>query len=484
MSTNRLASRMRTQSNLTKTENDAMTHRSTLNPVLDFFYLAPSRQGQDNTDLFHSAYMEDMTLALKAAFYLRDVRGGKGQRKTFRDILAYLAEREKSVFNAVVPYVAEYGRWDDLLPFVNHKSVQNVVRRQLEHDTVSTKTISLLGKWLPSENASSQQTKELARLWMDVLGLSPREYRKMLTALRMQIGVVENYMSHQAWDDVPYSRVPSRAMKLYRKAFERHDEERFSSFIEKAIKGEVKIQSKTLYPHEIVAPFLHGSSVDKVLEAQWNQLPNYFGDDERNVLVVVDTSGSMFATISGNVQAIDVSIGLGLYCAERNRGAFHNLVLTFNSNSHLVEIDGKSLLGRVRKMKELPWGGSTNVQSAFQSILRLAKEEGVEADEMPTNVIIISDMEFNSCCELTNLDAIKKQYQSAGYEMPGLTFWNVNARGNQAPATKHEKGVFLVGGFSAETIGKVLNAQATNPEELMLEVLNSERYAFVDNLEL
>lgn len=482
MATNRLASRMKKQSNFTQTENGALTYRSTLNDVLDFFYLAPARQGQDNTDLFIRAWEDNPALALKAAFYLRDIRGGKGQRNTFRNILGWLARYKKSVFNQVVPFVPEYGRWDDILDFVMFKSVQELVRSQLSAD-IDTNP-SLLAKWMPSENTSSKETIELARAWMKALDVTPRTYRKMLSELRKRLDVVERKMSAQDWEAINYSRVPSRAMKLYRKAFERQDEDRFHTFIQKALKGEAKIQSKNLYPHEIVAEFTHGSGTDDVLEAMWNQLPNYFGDVERNVLVVVDTSGSMFTPVSGKVQAIDISVALGMYCAERNTGPFQNLVLTFNDNSELVEIKGKSLRSRVKKVQSLAWGGSTNLQSAFANVLNYALEVGASPDEMPSNVIVISDMEFNSAVHGTNLDAIKRQYAAAGYEMPLITFWNVNARGTQAPATKQEKGVFLVSGFSAETIGKVLNAEATNPEELMLEVLNSERYAFVDDLKI
>lgn len=488
MATNRLASRMKKVSNLTRTENDALTYKSTTNDVLDFFYLAPTRQGQDNVDLFIPAWEDNPALALKAAFYLRDVRGGKGQRKTFRDILDWLARYKKSVFNAVVPYVAEYGRWDDLLRFVTFKSVQVLVSRQLADD-LKNEHPSLLAKWMPSENASSKDSRELARAWMEVLGYTPRAYRRMLSLLRSRIDVVERKMSNQDWNEINYSGVPSRAMKLYRKAFEAHDEDRFDAFIQKAKTGEVKIQSKTLYPHELVAPFLHGTRTDEVLEAQWNQLPNYFGEKERNILVVVDTSSSMFCPVgNGKTQAMDVSVSLGLYCAERNRGDFHNIIMTFNSRPEIVHITAKGLGARVRQVHDIPWGGSTNLQGTFEALLRFAKVEKVPAKDMPTNIVIITDGEFNrQVDDRTNLDGIKAQYKAAGYKVPILTFWNCNSRHNQVPATKNEKNVFLVSGFSAETIGSVLNMEdipEKTPEQLMLQVLNSERYAFVDELGL
>ncbi len=495
--TNRLVSRMKNQSNITTTENNAKTYRSTLNAVLDFFYLAPTRQGQDNTDLFVAAFEENPKLAIKAALYIRDIRGGKGQRKTFRDILAYLAKNERSVFNALVPYVPDYGRWDDITTFTKMQSVQTYVEDQLHRDLSflsRNQNVSLLAKWMPSNNVGgkgekSKATLKLAQEWQKILGITPRSYRKILSSLRVKIDVVESRMSAKDWKHVNYPSVPSRAMKLYRKAFERHDETRFTAFVEKAVTGEVKIQSKTLYPHEIVYEFIRDNG-DKTLEAMWNQLPNFLGDEPHNLLVVVDTSSSMNQSVSGKskVQAMDVSIALGIYCAERNTGDFKNVIMTFNSNPDMVVITGKSLSSKVAQVHNIPWGGSTNLQASFEELLRYAREENVPAEDMPSNIVIITDGEFNQQVHgKTNFEGIKDQYREAGYDMPLVTFWNVCARNNQVPVTKDEQNVFLVSGFSAETIGKVLTGEHLDdrtPEELMLQILNSERYAVVDEFEL
>jgi hypothetical protein len=321
-------------------------------------------------------------------------------------------------------------------------------------------------------------------MWAKNLALTPRSYRKHLSILRERINVVERKMSAGEWSEVDYARVPSRAMKQYNRAFARHDSRRFDDFVNRAIRGEVSIKSSTVYPHEIAAQFIRGNAT-KALEAQWNQLPNYFGDEERNVLVIADTSGSMFSPISrkSSVQAIDVSVGLALYCAERNQGAFNGFVVTFESNPHFVHIDGKTLAQRVNQVKKLPWGGSTNISGALETLLNTAVANAVPEEDMPDNLVIISDMEFDACGRLTNLANIKAMYEDAGYEAPTITFWNVNSRNDQTPATQSSKGVFLVSGFSAEIIGKVLNAKATNPYELMLEILSSERYEFVDSVQ-
>lgn len=486
MTKNKLTRAFERQGNLTITENDAVTHQGTFSKVLDFFYHAPTRQGQDNLPLFLEAYDENPNLALKALFYLRDVRGGKGQRQTFRDIIFWLAKKYGKTFDQLASYVPEYGRWDDLTQLVGFKVVQKIVAEILLEDIESLKrgeSVSLLAKWMPSENASSQDTRQLALRWAEVLGMSPKQYRVTLSELRAAIGIVEQKMSAQEWDEINYEHTPSRAAKIYKDAFLRHDETRYNKFLESVLKGEKTINASTLYPHELSMTVRHGK-YDKTIEAQWQNLPNFFGDEERRVLVVVDTSGSMFTPLSGaRVEAIDVSVGLGIYCAERNQGAFHNYVLTFNSDSHLVKIVGKTLKQKVDGVCQLPWGGSTNLMSAFTSILQMAVKNQVPAEDMPTDILIISDMEFNSVGDRdTNLERAKQLYDTAGYEVPRVTFWNVNSRNNQVPATQDEDQVLLVSGFSAETIGKVLSSTATNPLDLMLEVLNSERYAFVNSI--
>src|SRR5574341_7994 len=482
---NKLARAFQREGNLARTENNAITHASTLNKVLDFFYHAPTRQGQDNMPLFVDAYQEDKALALKALFYLRDVRQGKGQRQTFRDILQWLAKKEGKVFDRLVPYVPEYGRWDDLTSLVVFRTVQRFVKETFFDDFMSLETdkgISLLGKWLPSENASSKNTKDLAVSWAKVLESTPKQYRQALSRLREQLRVVERQMSAQEWDEINYEHVPSRASKLYKDAFKRHDEARYTKYLESVLKGEKTIKASTVYPHELSATIRSGK-YDKTIEAMWQNLPNYFGEEERQVLVVVDTSSSMNVIVSGRISAMDVSVGLGLYCAQRNQGAFHNYVLTFNDDSHLVKLKGKNLKDDVFKTYSLSWGGSTNLQSAFNSILKMAVENNISQEDMPTDILVISDMEFNQACTRhTNLEHAKKQYKDIGYVLPRITFWNVNSRNNQVPATQDEDGVLLVSGFSAETIGKVLQSKTVTPQDLMLETLNSERYAFVDVL--
>jgi hypothetical protein len=477
----KLLSAIKTDVNFTLTENGAVTHASTLNDVLDFYYHAPARRGQDNTGLFNKALAEDKQLALRALCYLRDVRGGQGERETFRQGLRLLEKNFKDCFAAVLPHVSEYGRWDDILEFVDNKMVQSMVKAQLTADVLASeegKSVSLLAKWLPSANASSPKTKALARKWIAVLGVTERNYRKVLSTLRAHIQVVETQMSAGKFTAVNYSRVPSKASLRYRTAFHKRDGERYTAFLEKAVKGEVKINAGTLYPYDLVSKYVGYGSLgckDMTIEAQWKQLPNY-ADTDANALVVCDVSGSMMSG-SGSVPPITVAVSLAIYIAERNKGIFKDHFITFSDNPKLVKIQGDSLWQKCQNLSRAEWGMSTNVQAAFDLVLSTAVKHKLGQEEIPSSIFIVSDMEFNSCCRNhTNFEHIKAKFAQAGYTMPKLVFWNVNSRNNQTPVTQDEQGTFLVSGCSPSIFAKAVNTESCTPLELMLEVLNSPRY--------
>jgi len=458
------------------TENGAVTHESTFSNLLDFFYHAPAKRGQDNTGLFRLALAEDKVLALKALCYIRDIRGGQGERETFRQGLRELNSNFPDLFEAMIPLVQVYGRWDDLLEFVGNPRVVTLVSNQLADDLrsmVKGESMSLLGKWMPSVNTSSKATKTLANKWVKGLGLTPKDYRQMLSKLRAALNVVEVQMSSQTWGTIDYSHVPSKANLKYKTAFYKQDGPRYAEFIAKAANGEAKINSGTLYPYDLVTPYLHGYKQDSTVEALWKQLPNY-AETPTNALVVCDTSGSMFS--GGKPRPIEVAISLAVYIAERNTGPFKNHFLTFSSAPQLAQLQGDSLWERVTNLATANWGMSTDIQAVFDLILKSAIQNSVSKVDMPETIFIVSDMEFNECAEVTNFEAIKAKYTESGYELPKLVFWNVASRGKQTPVTQDEVGTFLVSGCSPSIFGKAINMSASTPMGLMLEVLNGPRY--------
>jgi uncharacterized protein DUF2828 len=485
---NKLLQSMRASQNYTRTENAALTHKSTLNDILDFYYHAPARRGQDNTRLFTNAFATDPILALKVLFYIRDIRdGGRvGERETFRQGLRWLYNNRRDIFDAVITLVPTYGRWDDVLEFVDSPVVQAMVVTQFAEDVDSlqrNKGVSLLAKWMPSANTSSRKTRTLARKWITALGTNERDYRSFLSMLRKAIGIVERMMSSGNFSEIKYENVPSKAATLYRKAFSKRDGTRYVKYLEDVKAGKTTIKAATLYPYELVSNYLHGYSLDQTLEAQWAALPNYV-DNDTNALVMADVSGSM----SG--RPMEVSVSLAIYFAERNKGQFKDYFMTFSGSPSLERVIGNTLKEKVNNVSNADWGGNTNLQAAFDLILSTAVRNKVPADEMPAMLFIISDMEFdvatgsvsyyNRQPNTTNFKAIANKYRAAGYQMPKLVFWNVSSRNNQTPVTEKEEGVYLVSGSSAGVFKAALEAKTTTPYDMMLETLNTPRYAPIE----
>jgi len=306
--------------------------------------------------------------------------------------------------------------------------------------------------------------------------LNSKDYRQSLAKLRARIEVVETLMSAGEWDKINYEHVPSKAMKQYIKAFKKHDEARYRTYIQSVAKGEAKINAATLYPYDLVRQVLRDSSNAEELDELWKHLPNYFEDStSENVMCVVDVSGSMYSGRS-EVRPIDVAISLGLYMAERAKGPFNNHFITFSSHPELVKVSGCDLASKVNNMTRANWGGSTDILKTFELILNVGKKYSLDESEMPKKLFIISDMQFNEADNrLTTFEHIDKMYAEAGYKRPDLVFWNVNAHSDN-PVEKDEKGTFLVSGMSPTILMNALNTKATTALQLMLEVLGKDRY--------
>jgi hypothetical protein len=283
-------------------------------------------------------------------------------------------------------------------------------------------------------------------------------------------------MSAGKWDEINFEHVPSRAGMLLRKAFSKRQAERYVAYLESVKKGDKKINASTLYPYEIVAKVMAGYG-DDTLEAQWNALPDYVEGDDSNAMVIADVSGSMSGV------PITVSISLALYIAERNKGAFHNFFMVFSGTSELIQVKGKSLKDKINHIQrsDTTWGQNTNLQAAFDSILRAAVKNNVPENDMPKKLFIISDMQFDSSgANRTNFDAMKDKYARAGYVLPQVIFWNVHSTNKEAPVTLDQRGVYLVSGCSPSIFKAAINSRAINPMEMLLDVINSDRYAAIE----
>jgi hypothetical protein len=450
------------------TENLAVTYIRSGSSLLDFYAQGGSmrKSPEQALDLFKKAFAEDREKAVRILFYLRDARGGMGERSLFRLCLEWLATDVPEVFSQIVEHVPEYGRWDDM--FFDNDQCFWMIRTQLEEDKDSENP-SLLAKWIFTINASSSNTRTKAKFMARKLGFHEIEYRKLIRKIRRQIKAVEEKMSARQWEQIDYSTVPSQAARIYRKAFQRHDPLRYVEFVNRAEKGEVKIQAKTLYPYQIYKSVKRGYS--RTLEALWNQLPDY--TQGKNAIVVADVSGSM-TCYGGDPMAVSVS--LALYFAERNKGQFQNYFITFSRRPRLQFIQGQTLRDKMNSLERAEWEMNTDLQAVFDLVLNTGLQNSVPQEEMPETIYIISDMEFdNACNRRTNFEVIKAKYVDSGYKMPNLVFWNVSATGKNLSVTKNEQGVSMVSGFSP-VVFKIA-VEGKTPEEIMLDTINSERYA-------
>lgn len=470
--------------NRTLTENGAVTPRTTGSDCLDLFATVGALRSQSEAEInrrFLRAFAENKDLAMKILFYARDVRGGLGERRVFRVLLRYLAEYEPASLRRNLPYIAEYGRWDDLLCLLEtplRAEAEALLRRQFEADMQALRkgeAISLLGKWLPSVNAHNaeavRQAKQLARAF----GMNEAAYRKALSALRREIRILENKLRERDYT-FDYAQQPSKAMFKYRKAFLRNDEARYRTFIQKVERGEAALHTGTLMPYELVEAAYHCAEAERAsLNATWNALEDFTNGE--NALVVADGSGSMYGW--GKPQPAAVAQSLAIYFAERNTGAFHNHFITFSMTPQLVEIKGADLAEKVRYCRSFDECANTNLEAVFELILATAVKNRLPQKELPSVLYIVSDIEFDVCARnasLSNFEQAKRLYRAHGYRLPQIVFWNVQSRNQQQPVKMNEQGCALVSGCTPRIFSQVMSGEM-EPWKNMLHVLLSERYA-------
>ena len=481
-------------SNYTYTENGGLTHKSSGSNVLNLFAVGGAYRTRSDEDvilLFKNAFEEDRLLAMKCLFYLRDIRGGQGERRFFRIAFRWLCNEYPQVAKANLENVSEYGRWDDLIYVAEGTKVQtaafNIIKHQLALD-IQCKTPSLLAKWMPSQNASNANTKRLGHVLANFLGMTSREYRKTLSILRERINVLERLMSAGRWQDIEFDKIPSKAGILYRNAFARRDilAKKYEAF---AKSKDTKVNADALYPYEVVEKaisqrYLDLNSTERaMINKYWSCLPDYLNGQDCSMMCVVDTSGSMDGT------PIDIAIGLGMYCAERIGGPFKNHYISFSSKPQLISIDGIDFVDKVKRIYITNLCENTDLEAVFDLLLTTAKKPGVKKEDIPKNVVVISDMEIDEGTgnwysgsgrwtengTSTEMERIRRKWAAEGYELPHLTYWNVNARHNNI--LDSGPNVTFVSGASPTIFKSVLTGKSA--WDVMLDVLMSKRYSKV-----
>lgn len=488
---------LKSEANMALTENGAATNATSGSDCLDLFATVGALRRESDEEIitrFIRAYTEDADLAMKLLFFARDIRGGLGERRVFRTVFAWLAVNQPLSVKKNLEYVAEYGRYDDLLSLIDtpcEKDMLDFLKKQFSQDMTAMKAgenVSLLGKWLPSVNASNKQTVYNAKKIARAFGLNDAAYRKSVTALRAQIRIIENDLREKDYT-FDYAKQPSRAMFKYKKAFERNDGDRYHAFLSRVVSGEATMHAGNVAPYELVEPYLTTNwywnqrsfmkditpEEKAALNATWASMPD-FGNDE-NSIAVIDTSGSMY--FDGKPIPAAVALSLGLYFAEHNKGPFRNHFIEFSARPQLIEIKGETFVDRLRYITTFNEVADTNLEAVFDLLLNAAVRNNVAQEEMPAKLIIISDMEFNACVRNageTNFNNAKEKYAVKGYTLPKIIFWNVASRNRQQPVTMNEQGVALISGATPRIFSMVAGG-TLSPYSFMMEILNSERYA-------
>jgi len=429
---------------------------------LDLFFIAGASRRMQDSDIivmFERARAENKNLAYKILFWARDARGGAGEKRFFQIVMEHISKVYPDDYAQLAIFIPEFGYWKDVFT-IETPNEDNL--NWMEHQLRESANANLLAKWFPRKG-----------IWFTAmhkyLKMTPKEFRKILVSMTK---VVETQMCANEWSEITYSHVPSVAMNKHRKAFIKHDSERYAQFIEDVHSGKQKINAGVLFPHQLFQAIEEGQDASAV-EAQWNALPDYMVDSTERILPVCDVSGSMDGL------PLDVSVSLGIYISERNKGIFKDAFITFSEFPEMNYLSG-SLFERMRQLSQADWGMSTNLQGTFDLILNSAVRESLPESEMPTKLLIISDMEFDVAVEgRTNLDAIRLKYSDAGYKMPEIVFWNVDGRMGNVPASSEDSGIGLVSGFSPSILKSVLKGEIYSPQQLMLDTVDTARYSCI-----
>ena len=497
---NTLLNAMKNDSNYTYTENGAITHVTSNSALLDMFGMGGSMRNRSENDIifmFKKAYEENPEYALKCLFYHRDCRGGNGERRFFRTIINWLAREDKDAVIRNLEAIPEMGRWDDLYSLVGtpcEEEAFELMLRQITLD-VESKTPSLLAKWLKSENTSSMESRRLGTKTRFHFGLDSRTYRKMLSTLRTKINVLEKLMSQNRWDEIEFDKIPSKAGLIYKNVFATKDiiKARYAAFM---ANKETKVNAAVLNPVDIAKQIFTKNNPSKVERLAWDKywanLKDYYNGREERGIAVVDVSGSMNGT------PLYAAVSMGAYIAERGKGPFQNHFITFSDQPELVKFEGIDLYDKFHRAENANWRNSTNIEAVFDLLLNTAKKNHVKQEEMPETLYILSDMEFNqgltdntfihdywgrprrkplqdSTAVNTLIERKAQEWRVAGYKVPNVIFWNLDARQDNVPALG--QGFFYVSGNSMNVIESILSRiPPKSAVELMMDVLNRERY--------
>jgi len=480
-----------------ETVNGMITNSTTNSGLLDLFFTVAAMRSRSDAEVitkFSHAFDEDKELAMRMLFWARDIRGGQGERRIFRVITKWLTKNHAEIMEQVLHFIPEYGRWDDLFKLVGiNKSVDKLIAQITQKGLIDKNVKMLCAKWMPREKSAK---KGLAIKMANLLNVSRKEYRKLCSGNSQTI---ETLMSSGNWKNIEFAKIPSIAIKKYRKSLSNHLPNEFVEFLENVKKGTQKVHAETLYPYDIIRPaYIDRYSYQSdtkifdmsrltqierdLLDAQWKALPDYFDGNKTNILPVIDTSASMYSAHTGGVAPLVISVSLGFYLAERNSGKFKDYFMTFTNKPSVVKMTGSTIEDKLNSMAEADMGFSTDLEALFKSVLDAGIKGRVPEEDMPKALLIVSDMEFNSCVSRpsdTAFEMIERMYADAEYELPTIIFWRVNVLSSDGncPVKFDKQNVVLISGASPSNLKYIFSTEQLNPYNVMMKVLENDRYS-------
>ena len=452
--------------------------------------------------LFITSYEEDPLYTMKWLMYVRHIKIGLGERDVFRMMLTKIGDLhpEMALQFIIGTELWNYGRWDDVLRIffdttstILHDGIGELIANQFRRDVMGCglgDSISLLAKWMPSNNTSSKQKRSEAAILQSLLHLNAREYRKMLSKLREHLAVVDRKAALNQWNDINYNHVPSKANLKYRNAFLKHDEERRKAYLTSLQKGDdaVKINANSMFLYDIVQAYVEKRGYwgeilkpyDETLEQLWNaqEAPK----DYEDILIIRDGSASMCQHLTGNssVTALSVADSIALYCSQHNKNeSFRNRFITFSNRPQMVDISMcQTLRDKLRRLHRFDDYSNTDLEATFDLILDTAVKNHLRQEELPSSCLIISDMQFDQATQhednTTVIESCRRKFEDLGYTMPRLIFWNVSVYAhNTIPVQMHPSGVILVSGFSKSIVDMVVSGEL-NPETALKAELDAK----------
>ncbi|KAI9168712.1 hypothetical protein LWI28_000965 [Acer negundo] len=300
--------------------------------------------------------------------------------------------------------------------------------------------------------------------------------KQVLVPLRRVLELPEAYMSANKWDLLPYNRVHSVAMEIYKDKFLKHDEERFNEFLGQVKEGKAKIAAGALLPHRIINSLRDGDG-GQVAELQWKRMVDDLKKEGSlsNCMAVCDVSGSM-----GGIP-LEVSVALGILVSELSEDPWKGKLITFSERPELQNVEGDDLNTKTKFVENMNWDMNTDFQKVFDRILEVAVEGNLNPEQMIKRLFVFSDMEFDRASINpweTDYQAIVRKYTENGYGsvVPQIVFWKLR-HSRATPVTRKQQGVALVSGFSKNMIKMFLNNDGEiNPEIIMEAAISRKEY--------